>query len=121
MSTIENIIIIFFLFLAVFVIIGLFRSIKHSSQQGETFYQSLVSRIKLLRMHKMLQALGIETGNYARGHQVNEIEMHMKRCRQCSNTKQCDEELSAGEITNADEYCPNNKDMLDTLLERKPQ
>ncbi|MFW2440617.1 MAG: DUF6455 family protein [Arenicellales bacterium] len=117
MSTIESIIIIFFLFLAVFVLIGLFRSIKHSSQQGETFYQSLISRIKHLRMHKMLQALGIDTGNYARGHQVTEIEMHMKRCRECSSTKQCDAELSSGETINAEEYCPNNKDLLNTPVE----
>ena len=114
MSIIETIILLFFLFLAVFVVFGLFRSIMRSCQQGEAYYQTLISRIKPLRMHRMLQALGIETGKYARGHPVNEIEMHMQRCQRCSNTEQCDSELASGSVQHAEEYCPNNSDLLDT-------
>ncbi|MEA1890146.1 MAG: DUF6455 family protein [Pseudomonadota bacterium] len=114
MSTFETIIIIFFLLLATFVIIGLSLSIMHSSQQGESYYQGLISRIKLLRMHKMLQAMGIDTSHYARRHPINEIEMHLKRCQQCSNTEQCDNELDSGKLVDAEKYCPNNADMLAT-------
>ncbi len=114
MNTLETIVIFFFLFLAGFVIIGLFRSIMHSSQQGETFYQNLISRIKLLRMHKMMETLGVSPSSYAHGHPVNEIEMHMKRCQECSHTEQCDKELATGEATHAGKYCPNNRELLDS-------
>lgn len=112
MTTIEAVILFFFIFFTIFITIGLFRSIMKSSQQGETFYQNLIERIKPLRMHKMLQALGVDEKQYTRGNPVNEIEVHMERCQQCSNTEQCDSELESGEIKHADQYCPNNEDLL---------
>ncbi len=112
MTIIEKLILFFFIFLSIFIVIGLFRSIMKSSQQGETFYQNLIERIKLLRMHKMLQALGVDEKQYARSNSVNEIEKHMERCRQCVNTKQCDSELESRKIKHADQYCPNNEDLL---------
>ena len=120
MNTIETLIIVFFILLTIFITIGLFRSITKSSRQGDTFYQNLVERIKQLRMHKMLQALGIDEKEYTRGNQVNEIEMHMNRCQQCSNTEQCDSELESGEIKHADQYCPNNEDLLNSSAKNSP-
>lgn len=114
MTTIETLVVLFFIFLTIFIIIGLFRSIMKSSRQGETFYQNLIDRIEQLRMHKMLQALGIDEKEYTHSNQVNEIEMHMNRCRECSNTEQCDSELESGEIKHADQYCPNNEDLLNS-------
>ncbi len=112
MSTIETIIILFFLFLTVFAIFGLSRSILRNCQQGETYYQNLISRIKLLRLHRMLQALGIDTRKYVHSRQINEIEIHVQRCRQCGNTEQCDSELASGAVQHAGVYCPNNSDLL---------
>ena len=114
MNIIDSLILFFFIALAVYIIIGLFRSIMKSSRQGETFYQNLIDRIEQLRMHKMLQALGIDEKEYTHSNQVNEIEMHMNRCRECSNTEQCDSELESGEIKHADQYCPNNEDLLNS-------
>ena len=116
MTIIESLIVFFFIILAAFTIVGLFRSIMKSSQQGETFYRNLTDRIKQLRMHRMLQALGVGEKEYALAHPVSDIEMHMDRCRQCSNTEQCDSELATGEVKQAEEYCPNNKDLLATTL-----
>ena len=118
MTTIDTLIILFFILLTIIIIIGLFRSIMKSSQQGEKFYQNLLERIKQLRMHKMLQALGIDEKEYTRGNQVNEIEMHMNRCQGCGNTEQCDAELESGEIKHADQYCPNNEDLLNSAKNR---
>ena len=114
MNIIDSLILFFFIALAVYIIIGLFRSIMKSSRQGETFYQNLLERIKKLRMHRMLQALGVNEKDYALAHPVSEIEMHMNRCQQCSNTEICDSELAKGEVKQAEEYCPNNKDLLQT-------
>lgn len=114
MNIIELLIILFFTFLAIIIVIGLFRSIMHSSRQGEIYYQKLNDRIKPLRMHKMLHALGIDDNKYTRSNHVNEIEMHMNRCQQCGNTEQCDSELASGNVTNADQYCPNNEDLLNS-------
>ena len=118
MTTIEILIIIFFILLAIIITIGLFRSITKSSRQGETFYQNLLERIKPLRMHKMLQALGVDEKEYTRGNQVNEIEMHMNRCQACGNTEQCDSELESRVIKHADQYCPNNEDLLNSAKNR---
>jgi len=115
MNIFETLIILFFTFLAIITIFGLFRSIMLSSRQGEIFYQKLNDRIKPLRMYKMLDALGVDDKQYTRGHPVNEIEKHMNRCQQCGNTEQCDSELESGQITHADQYCPNNEDLLNTV------
>ena len=112
MTIIEKLILFFFIFLTIFIIFGLFRSIMKSSQQGVAFYQNLIERITQLRMHKMLLALGVNEEQYARSNSVNEIEKHMERCRQCANTKQCDTELESGKIQHANQYCPNNEDLL---------
>ena len=117
MNIVELLIIVFFAFLAIIITVGLFRSIMLSSRQGEIFYQKLNDRIKPLRMHKMLHALGIDDKKYTRGNPVNEIQMHMNRCQQCSNTDQCDAELETGEVTHADQYCPNNEDLLKSATE----
>lgn len=114
MNIFELLIIVFFIFLAIIITIGLFRSIMHSSKQGEIYYQKLNDRIKPLRMHKMLQALGIDDQEYTRSNPVNEIEMHMNRCQECSNTEQCDTELETGKVTHADQYCPNNEALINT-------
>lgn len=117
MNILELLIIVFFTFLAIIITIGLFRSIMHSSKQGEIFYQKLNDRIKPLRMHKMLHALGIDDKEYTRGRQVNEIELHMNRCQNCGNTEQCDSELETGVATHAEEYCPNNEDLRRSATE----
>jgi Family of unknown function (DUF6455) len=120
MNTIETLIIVFFILLTIVIIIGLFRSITKSSRQGENFYQNLLERIKQLRMHKMLQALGVDEKEYTRGNPVIEIEMHMNRCQECGNTEQCDSELESGEIKHADQYCPNNEDLLNSSAKNSP-
>ncbi len=112
MSITQTLIIVFFILLATAITFGLFRAITKSSQQGETFYQKLTDRIGQLRMHKMLQALGINEKEYTRSNQVNEIEMHINRCRDCGNTEQCDAELESGEVKHADQYYPTNYDVL---------
>ena len=120
MNTVETLIIVFFILLSIIIIIGLFRSITKSSQQGDIFYQNLLDRIKQLRMHKMMQALGVDEKEYTRGNQVNEIKMHMNRCQECANTEQCDSELESGEIKRADQYCPNNEDLLNSSAKNSP-
>jgi hypothetical protein len=60
----------------------------------------------------MLQALGINEKEYTHNNQVNEIEMHINRCRNCGNTERCDSDLEIGDVKHADQYCPNNEDLL---------
>lgn len=115
MSITQTLILVFFILLAIAITIGLLHAITKSSRQGETFYKNITDRIGQLRMHKMLQVLGINEKEYTRSNQVNEIEMHMKRCKDCGNTEQCDSEMESGEITQADQYCPNNEDLLRSL------
>ena len=71
-------------------------------------------------MHKMLQALGINVKEYTHGNPVHEIEMHMNRCKGCENTERCDSELESGEIEHADQYCPNNEALLNSI-QKSPQ
>jgi hypothetical protein len=110
----ESLIIVFFILLAIVITIGLFRAIMKSSQQGENFYQNLLERVEPLRMHKMLHALGIDQKEYTHAHPVNKIEMHITRCKDCGNTEQCDAELESGALQDADKFCPNNEDLLNS-------
>lgn len=116
MSFIQTSIIVFFLLLACLIGIGLFRSIMNSSKQGVKFRENLLARVQSVRMHKMLQALGINHQQYAYSHRVSDIEKHIDRCTHCANTEQCDSELASGAIKHAESYCPNNSDLLATPL-----
>ena len=114
MSILETLVLSFFVVLAIYTGVGLLRSIIQNSRQGIQFREQLLARVKSERMHEMLNTLGIDAEQYTHTRRVNEIEMHISRCRQCANTDQCDRELEHGLTRAVEQYCPNNSDLLAT-------
>jgi hypothetical protein len=112
MSIPEFLIVSFFFIFAIYTGVGLLRSIVKNSQQGILFREKLLGRVKSERLHPMLGKLGIDDQDYLHSNRVNEIEKHISRCQQCSNTSQCDRELEQGLSSKVEEYCPNNSDLL---------
>ena len=116
MSILEFLIVSFFFIFAIYTGVGLLRSILKNSQQGILFREKLLGRVKSERLHSMLGQLGIDEQQYLHGNRVNEIEKHISRCQQCSNTSQCDRELEHGLSSMVEQYCPNNSDLLDSRV-----
>ena len=85
---------------------------------GSPYRATLAKQIQSLRLHKMLHALGIDTYKYILRQNTELIKQQKEHCSQCSNTRECDEQLSNDSIQpdNID-YC-NNKNSLQQLLTR---
>jgi len=72
-----------------------------------SYRQSLRRRISDLRIHRMLESLGVSRRRYMRKALIAEVETHLSRCQQCTNTTECDAALDQGDTSNGDAFCPN--------------
>ena len=81
--------------LAVAVCAMLFNCIQDSRFLW-SFRQGLSKRIRKLRIHAMLQALGVSCRSYMRKATIYEVETHLSRCEQCPNIAECDAALERG-------------------------
>lgn len=79
----------------------------HNCRFLRSYRQHLRLRINGLRIHRMLESLGISTRRYMRKAYASEVETHLSRCRQCANTAECDAALGKGSTSGADAFCPN--------------
>lgn len=107
-----NIFLIAIVVASLLIVIGLSRAIIRNSHTGMLHRDKLLERIKSLRLHKMLAAIGIDDRKYLYKANLADIETHMQRCEQCDARQECDEDLEQGMAKNADAYCPNNEDLV---------
>ena len=79
---------------------------------GRKFHESLEQQLHKLRLSKMLDAFGINKTAYIYQTSVKDIHQQMNNCSACTNTDECDEQLSAAEpvITNI-EFCNNEAEL----------
>jgi len=77
-----------------------------------SYRQSLGQRIRSLRIHRMLQALGVSCRSYMRKATFSEVETHLGRCQQCPNIPECDAALEQGDTSNGEAFCPNFRELV---------
>lgn len=106
-----NIFLIITVLATLLIVIGLSRAIIRNSLTGMLHREKLLERIKSLRLHKMLAAIGIDDKKYLYKANLTDIETHMRRCEECDAKQQCDEELAHESVKNADQFCPNSEDL----------
>ena len=76
--------------------------------------KGLLERIKLLRIHKTLSKLGIDTNQYLHSQTLNVIEQQIRQCETCSSITTCDKELKKSKSDTLEmHFCPN----IDALKE----
>ena len=103
----------------VFFIFGITYTIVTNLINGRKFHYSLEQDFNKLRLGKMLSALGLNKTEYIYRTNVADIRQQMARCSDCTNTAECDDNLSTPDIDIADiEFC-NNEEKLRELKQRQ--
>ena len=79
---------------------------------GRKFHHALEQEFSKLRLSNMLTALGISKTDYIYQTSVQDINLQMKSCSDCTNTSDCDEKLSKPDIDITEiEFCNNEADL----------
>ena len=92
-------------------LVMLFNCIQ-SSRFLRSYRQGLRQRIASLRIHRMLEALGVSRRSYMSKAAFSEVETHLDRCQQCPNTPECDAALEQGDTSNGEAFCPNFRKLV---------
>ena len=71
----------------------------------------LRERINDLRIHRMLESLGVSRNRYMRKALITEVETHLHRCQQCPNIPECDAALEKADTSSGDAFCPNYREL----------
>ena len=90
-----------------FVILLAF-AIVFNTRAGMKYRAVLAKQLEQLRLGKMLTALGVDTSSYLARVRAVDIQQQMERCADCTNTQQCDTQLTEENInTDSIGYCNN--------------
>ena len=99
----------------------LFTAIIFNMKKGRKYRQALAKKIQLLRLNKMLTALGIDPNVYLHDEHITDIHKHMERCEACENTAQCDEALATNELRPTEiGFCNNEQSLQKIAKHRTP-
>lgn len=119
MDAFSVIIIIFLGMLVSAFSISLFLAIVFNVKAGAKYREPLAKKLHALRLNKMLSALGISTFEYLHTESLVTINEQMDRCSGCTNTEECDDNLSDNNVDiNEIDFC-NNETSLKNMLSKK--
>lgn len=76
------------------------------------YHRDLVRRFCALRIHRMLETLGVSERRYMAKARHVEVERHLANCQQCPNTGTCDRALRQGDVSAGEEFCPNFRELV---------
>lgn len=97
----------------------LFLAIIYNVKAGTKYREILANKVQALRLNKMLSALGIDTYEYLHKESVVTIHEQINLCSECTNTDECDDNLSANTVDASTlEYC-NNEATLKKMVPKK--
>jgi hypothetical protein len=114
-----SVIVIIFLGMLVFAFsVSLFLAIIFNVKAGIKYREPLAKKLHMLRLSKMLSALGISTFEYLHTESLVTINEQMDRCSECTNTDECDDNLSSNIDINHIDFC-NNESSLKNMLSKK--
>ncbi len=80
-------------------------------RQLRDYRRELTERAKSLRMHRMLNRLGVSLPGYVKRTPTIDVEKHLVRCGCCPDTDACDDYLERGRNMDPDTFCPNFQDL----------
>ncbi len=79
-------------------------------RQLRAYRRELTARARALRIHRMLDRLGVSLGGHLKRTPAIDVERQLDQCRCCPDTGACDDFLEGGKNTNPDSFCPNFRD-----------
>ena len=80
-------------------------------RQLRDYRQDLTNRAKALRIHRMLDRLGVNLGGYVKRTPAIDVEKHLIQCRCCPDTGVCDDYLERAKNRHPSSFCPNFGDL----------
>jgi len=98
--------------------VSLFLTIVFNVKAGIKYREPLAKKLHALRLGKMLSALGVNTVEYLHTENIVTINEQIDCCEECVNTDECDDNLSANNISlNEIDFC-NNESSLKNMLSK---
>ena len=91
----------------VIMLIGITRSFRHVRR----YRRDVITRIKSLRIDKMLSRAGTSRTRFLRKAEPRSVEKHLLLCKYCNTTDVCDEYLQKGKDIPEDTFCPNFREL----------
>jgi len=99
--------------------VSLFLIIVFNVKAGIKYREPLAKKLHTLRLGKMLSALGVNAVEYLHTENIVTINEQMDRCAECVNTEECDDNLSANNVSLDEiDFC-NNESSLKNMLSKK--
>jgi uncharacterized protein DUF6455 len=100
----------------VLMIVGVLRSLRGV----RTYRRDLIARARALRLHRMLERLGIGLERYLRRARPIEVEKHLLVCEHCGMTDICDDCLEGRKDIDERKFCPNLPELSRYRRQGKP-
>ena len=92
-------------------LVGLFSYQAFRYKKREKAHQTLVNRVKPLRLYKMLQFLGADQNEFLRAVPVSDVNRLIERCSSCGTVDICDGCLRDGHRVDSMSFCPNYRSL----------
>jgi len=99
------------LLLVAFTFLVMVISLWRSCMQYMAYRRYLSGRVEDIRIHKMLDWMGISTKRYLDKARLNEVETQLFRCRFCGDLHRCDELLDQHTADDPERFCPNYEEL----------
>jgi Family of unknown function (DUF6455) len=85
-------------------------AIKQNFNVSQQLRIKLMDKLKQLPFYKMLTRRDIDINEYLHDQQINDIEIQLKNCNECSPNKKCAEVLAKEDKPGIDySFCPNDE------------
>jgi len=81
-------------------------------RQLHTYRRELSTRAKALRIHRMLERLGIGLPRYLKRAPSIDVESHLLKCASCEDTETCDAYLERGDNADPTTFCTNFQELV---------
>lgn len=96
------------------VVVGVRLALRNHAE-GDGWREALAERLLSLRIHRMLEHLGIDRRRYLCRVRGDKIRFHLGRCAVCADLEACDACLESGEPADDYGFCPNHDDLIEVL------
>lgn len=95
-------------------------AILHNLREGKAFRHQLARRLEQLRLHRLMELMGLSTGQYLHRERIVDVERHLRACASCTQTSRCDQILDRAEPEAVADFCANY-DELDALRREREE
>ena len=102
-----------FSLLAIILVAGFIWAVRRNLHQSNKVRTKMESRLKDLRLYKVLNVFRIDAKNYLHKNSMVDIKGHMRACNGCTTKEYCDEHLCRKTPASEFHFCPNYLKLVD--------